>query len=156
TAQPIAAVDSFEGGTWNQEGTILYGSAAGPLFRVAAAGGTPAAVTTLDAAKAELSHRWPAFMPDGRHYVFCVSPSNRIRFASLDGTPARDVIAADARPVFSPAGYLLYGAQGLLQARRFNPTRGEFLGEAVTIAENVRMAVQNARATYSVSDNAIL
>ena len=40
------------------------------LFRVAAAGGTPASVTVLDQAREESGHVAPLFLPDGRHFVF--------------------------------------------------------------------------------------
>ncbi|OLC97688.1 MAG: hypothetical protein AUH86_07010 [Acidobacteria bacterium 13_1_40CM_4_58_4] len=40
------------------------------LFRVPAAGGAPSAVTTVDAARGEMNHAWPVFLPDGRHFLF--------------------------------------------------------------------------------------
>jgi eukaryotic-like serine/threonine-protein kinase len=151
----IAAASGFEGGTWNRDGTILFGSAAGPIFRVAADGGTPVKVTTIDAARGETSHRWPAFMPDGRHFVYVAAPKNHAWFGSLDGTGPRDLFATDAKAVFAAPGYLIYGLQGQIHARRFDPARGES-SDDVTIADNVRMSAQNLRGTYSVSDNGIL
>ena len=154
--QAIAAPPTFEGATWNRDGTILYGGTVGPLYRVPAEGGTPVAATKLDTSRGEVSHRWPVFMPDGRHYVFVVAPNNHVRFASLNDNAARDLFPVDAKAIFSPPGYLLYGTASQLLARRFDPARGEVLGEGITIAESVRMSMQNARATYSVSDNGIL
>ena len=61
------------GGTWNQYNVILFSPAvAGEsgLFRVPAAGGSPSAVTTVDAARGEMNHAWPVFLPDGRHFLF--------------------------------------------------------------------------------------
>src|ERR1019366_5888125 len=61
-----------DGGTWNQEGVIVfaaYGATAGAqLMRVPATGGVPTAVTALE--KDEMWHSGPQFLPDGRHLLF--------------------------------------------------------------------------------------
>ena len=59
-------MSDFSGGTWNRDGMIIFGSSKG-IFRVPAEGGTPEAVTTLDAN--ETGHFWPTFLPDGRRYL---------------------------------------------------------------------------------------
>ena len=55
------------GGTWGPDGTILFGSFEGPLFRIPALGGQPVAVTKLDR---QTSHRAPHFLPGGRQFLF--------------------------------------------------------------------------------------
>ena len=156
TVQTVAETPGFEGGTWNRDGIILYGTPTDGLFKVAAQGGQPQQVTRLDRAKGEVSHRWPVFMPDGRHYVFVATPRNTLRFATLESGEAKDLTTTEARAIYSPAGYLMYGVQGVLHARRFDPVRGEFDGDPSPIADNVRMLAQNARATYSVSETGVL
>ena len=39
-----------------------------------ASGGEPVAATELDATQEERSHRFPLFLPDGRHFLFGVEP----------------------------------------------------------------------------------
>jgi hypothetical protein len=39
------------------------------LRRVAAGGGSAEAATRLDLAAGDTSHAWPAFLPDGRHFL---------------------------------------------------------------------------------------
>ncbi|MBI3681838.1 MAG: PD40 domain-containing protein [Acidobacteria bacterium] len=56
-------------GAWNRDGVILLGSFAGGLSRVAAAGGTPVALTKLDASRQESFHAWPVFLPGGRRFL---------------------------------------------------------------------------------------
>ena len=47
----ICDVGSGRGGTWNEEGVILFNSVNdGPLLRVSATGGTPVPFTTVDKA----------------------------------------------------------------------------------------------------------
>jgi predicted Ser/Thr protein kinase len=59
------------GGTWNQEGVILFsGRQPGGLQRVSASGGVPAAVTELDAAQGEDAHYYPQFLPDGNRFLY--------------------------------------------------------------------------------------
>ena len=69
----ICDVGAGRGGTWNEEGTILFNSVNdGPLLRVNASGGTPAPITRVDQARSENSHRFPFFLPDGRKFLFYV------------------------------------------------------------------------------------
>ena len=41
-----------------------------PLFRVSGSGGKPVAVTHLEEQHQVSSHRWPWFLPDGRHFLY--------------------------------------------------------------------------------------
>ena len=73
------------GGTWNADGVIVFASTPGPLKRVLASGGVPTDVTTLKGPQ-ETQHVLPAFLPDGRHFLFAGGdPQNpSIEVASLD------------------------------------------------------------------------
>ena len=145
----------FEGGAWNRENTILFApSRSGSLYRISGDGGVPAGVTKLGAG--QTSHRWPCFMPDGRHFVFVVEPGNRIAFGSLDTAEFKVLFAADAKAVYSPAGYLLYARQGALHGQRFDARRGEVTGDPIQIADRVRFTLLNGRGAYSVSDTGVL
>jgi serine/threonine protein kinase len=62
---------SGRGGTWNAEGVIVFSpSTTQGLFRVSSAGGTPEPASNLNLAQAENSHRWPSFLPDGKHFLY--------------------------------------------------------------------------------------
>src|SRR5262249_59038944 len=60
--QEICEAAGFYGGTWNSDGTILFGSTQG-LQRVPAEGGKPEVLTRL--AEAEAWHYLPQVLPDG-------------------------------------------------------------------------------------------
>jgi hypothetical protein len=58
---------------------------------IAATGGNPAPVTKLDAASHD-THRWPYFLPDGRHFLYLAAnhadplgANTAIYLASVDG-----------------------------------------------------------------------
>jgi Tol biopolymer transport system component len=153
--QTICNIETFEGGTWNAEGVVLFSKGRGGLFRVDATGGEPAPATTLESTSSAGSHRWPMFLPDGRHYLFLAQPGNDVYYGGLDSTAPKRLVRAEARAVYS-VGYLLYGKDGTLLAHRFDAARGEVSGEPVRIADNVRMSQPNGRATYTASDDGVL
>ena len=83
--QVLCDVTEFSGGAWNAEGTILFGDHEG-LRRVSAQGGVTTLVTKI--APKEEAHRWPYFLPDGRHFVFLAdaerTEDHNLRVGSLD------------------------------------------------------------------------
>jgi hypothetical protein len=63
------------GGTWNQDGVILFApSPIAPLYRISASGGAATLATTLDPSKNEVAHGWPYFLPDGHHFLYLAGP----------------------------------------------------------------------------------
>src|SRR5262249_39693795 len=65
--QVLCDVKENRGGSWSRDGVILFGGIEG-LYRVSAQGGTP--VLATKASPMEEAHRWPYFLPDGKHFVF--------------------------------------------------------------------------------------
>src|SRR5215831_14594412 len=75
------------GGTWNAAGIILFTpSTNSGISEVSASGGMAKPVTELDRGHGENSHRWPVFLPDGRHFLFFVRSyqASGIYVGSLD------------------------------------------------------------------------
>src|SRR5215471_10979992 len=70
-ARDIAEITLGRGGAWSSENTIVFCPRPGEiLYRVDAAGGTPEPVTSLDPERAEATHGFPHFLPDGRHFLY--------------------------------------------------------------------------------------
>jgi len=152
------------GGTWNREGTIVFGpTPTGALYRVSASGGQPVAVTRLDAAKHETAHRYPQFLPDGRHFLYMAAnlagppndPANAIRIGSLDGKDDRLLI-----PVLSNASYaagrLLYVRDGTLLAQPFDPGRLALTGEPAALAQRIESSRWQSDSIFSASENLLI
>ena len=77
--QTLCDAIASRGGTWNREGVIVFAPGGwGPLYQVSAAGGQPSPVTALDQSRFETSHRWPFFLPDGKHFVY-FARSNQLK-----------------------------------------------------------------------------
>ena len=145
-----------EGGTWNRDGVIVFApKGTGTLFRVSSAGGQPAAVTKLSEADKDTSHRWPDFLPDGRHFLFLSQPSNVVYAGSLDSGEVKRLVNADSRALYAP-GYLTFIRGDTLVAQPFDARRLETTGEAVPVAEDLRVNASNGRAAFAVSESGVL
>jgi Tol biopolymer transport system component len=167
--QIICDAADGEGGTWNRDGDIVFGrDAATGLFRVSAAGGVPAALTTLDAARKQTSHRWPQFLPDGRHFLYLamagpVSPGGRVAagpdgpvlyVGSLDAASPTLVMTGALRAQYA-AGRLLFVKDGTLLSRAFDARSLRMSGDPVPIAQQVASNAFNARTAFAVSDGVL-
>ena len=72
------------------------------LLKVSAQGGTAAPATVLDKEK-HTTHRWPWFLPDGKHFIFLATSHTAgnpeydgIYFGSVDSTQSHMVVASDS------------------------------------------------------------
>src|SRR5262249_25573690 len=69
TSQTICEAPIGRGGSWNRDGVIVFAPRnRTALYRVPAGGGEPEPLTKFEGE--EGSHRWPVFLPDGRHFLF--------------------------------------------------------------------------------------
>jgi Tol biopolymer transport system component len=145
---PVAICDAgsiFTGGSWGGDGYILFSTLTSDIFRVAAAGGTAARVTTVDASRGEVLFRWPQVIPGG-HFLFWVEsskPENNGVYAASFAKPGEHakLLSADSSALYAPGGdgkgCLLWLRGGTLVAQEFNPLTLEFAGDPQPIAEGV-------------------
>jgi Tol biopolymer transport system component/tRNA A-37 threonylcarbamoyl transferase component Bud32 len=162
--QTICDAPQPRGGCWGADGTILLTPDLGTgLFRVPAAGGSPVPVTSLDPSLGETSHRFPQFLPDGRHFLYYARTSGMERewiySASLDSKDRRRLLQAASSVVYTPDGYLLFVREGNLLAQRFDAARLKLAGEPVSVAESMNYlgsSVADGYAAYSAARGGIL
>jgi len=148
--------------TWDANGTILVApNARSEILRITASGGTPVPVTKLDHAQ-HTTHRWPSFLPDGKHFLYLAAnhadphgASTGIYVASLDGKLNRLLLHSFARAEYA-SGYILYLRETILMARPFDPDKLDFTGEAVPVAESVTAAPGTWGAIFTASRNGVL
>jgi serine/threonine protein kinase len=151
-----APLDS-RGGSWNRDGTIIFSPAANAgLYRVQASGGPVTGATRLNTERGENSHRFPTFLPDGRHFVYVVRTDSAdnwgLSIASLDdpvGRPLLDRVQWQAQ--VTPQGMVVFLNNSTLLARPFDLKTLSASNSATTIAEGVG-STATAYAAFSASE----
>lgn len=152
-------------GTWSPNGTILFSTwgftGQHVLLRVSASGGAVTEATKLDAARREHFHYWPAFLPDGKHFLYAVETGEgwpkeerQIRIGELDSATTRFVARVQSRFEYSPTGHLLFAREGALFAQAFDPVGGVFRGDAFVVAPEIQTYVTTGDADFSVAARA--
>ena len=155
--QTICDAPQSGGASWGANGTIVFASKIDEgLRKVAANGGVPVQITTPDAARGEISHSNPAFLPDGRHFLFWVqAPKSSIRVGSIDSSETKHLFESDSRAVYA-SGHVFFVRQSTLFAQPFDTARLETSGEPMPISEDVRTFPLNGRSAFSASTNGVL
>jgi eukaryotic-like serine/threonine-protein kinase len=153
------------GGTWNRDGTIVFGqSIAGPLQRVSASGGVPTPATRIARQGGSQTHRWPFFLPDGKHFLYFVDWSapkdpqrNGIYVGSLGSGEPKLISSELSGTVTYTSGNLLYVRNSSLMAQPFNLDRLETSGPPVAIAQQeVEQDPNFSQSGFSASESGIL
>jgi Tol biopolymer transport system component len=149
------------GGTWNQEGTIVYSAASTAnyvLWKVPAGGGTATTVWPENAKDAGVSKIRPSFLPDGRHFLYAAAtgvvsaPSIAIEAGSLDSTEHIHVIDSGSTNAQYAQGHLLYLRDSTLMAQPFDLKQLATRGDALPVAEQIqRQGVQVPYGLFSAS-----
>ncbi|MGH9444054.1 MAG: protein kinase domain-containing protein [Thermoanaerobaculia bacterium] len=154
----ICDAERGAGGAWGSDGTILFALPTSPIFRVAASGGKPVPVTKLDSSLHVTAHRYPSFLPDGRHFLYMAADlsasasdsANSIRVGSLDGKLDRAIVPVASNAAYAD-GRLFYGRDGALLAQKFDVSRWEVKGDPETVSERVSQNGWFAFTLFSVS-----
>ncbi len=155
-ARPIGLIPDPLGGSWGANDVILVGSSSGPIRKVAASGGRPpVAVTEIDKG-VEDTHVWPAFLPDGKQFVFLADASSdeghRIRLGDLDGGPTRILKkGVRSQPIIDPAGRLLLAELGQLVAYPLDLRSGGLQDQSVLLATKVYPLTAHHQAPFSAA-----
>ncbi len=148
------------GGTWNQNGIILFT----PTFRaglmtIPASGGTPTKL--LDPATSEFSSfRWPQFMPDGKHFIYLAvqhekGAESSLFFGSLSDPKGKLIMPSGAGARFA-SGRLLFMRGTTLMSQIFDPSNGQLSGEPTPVSDQVLWDSGVWRAVFDVSNNGVL
>jgi len=158
----LADAPNPRGGAWSPDNVILYTpDYRDSLWKINASGGDAVRATQLDLSK-HSTHRWPTFLPDGKHFLFLATnhaggrrEDNGVYMGSLDSTASTIVLVSDAAALYS-SGYLLFHQQNALMAQKFDPDRGKLSGETLTLANDVQHDSGTFHTIFSVAQNGVL
>jgi serine/threonine protein kinase len=163
---PFTICDASDGrgGTWNQQGDILLTPSVNTtIFRVSSSGGPLVPVTTMDPSKNETTHRWPYFLPDGRHFLYwsgsVFAPretlTNSVMLSSLDSKESRFLLHSHTNGIYA-SGHILFMRQYTLMAQPFDSRSLQLTGEAVPVADPVQEGRSVAKGVFSASEDGLL
>ena len=148
--QSLAPVLNGYGGTWNQDGTILFirGAATQPVSRVNASGGDVTSVAATAPLPQQASQDAPQFLPDGRHFLYHVSGPPEVQgtyAAELDGQRSHRVV--DAAATYG-SGRLFFIRQGTLHAQGFDTTTLRTTANPIAVADQVSAVSASSENTF--------
>jgi Tol biopolymer transport system component len=146
---PVVLCDAPDGrgAAWSPQDVIVFApNNQGPLSRVSSSGGAPTTLTELDAARKERGHRYPQWLPDGRHFLYVAIASTEevsTFAASLEGGKPVEVCRGGSMGRFAPPGNLLFLDTGVnspvrrVLARSFDPSSLRTSGDARLVLDKV-------------------
>jgi hypothetical protein len=159
--KPVVLCDrvGFYGGTWGEDGTIVYSGSTG-LMRVAASGGMCQPLTNADSEKGE-AHRWPQFLPGGQAIVFTIGAqrsfdSAQIAVLDLKTGQQHVVVNGGSTGRYVPSGHLVYVRGGTMFAVPFDTKRLRTTGAETQIMDGVYYNSGGGFADYAFSNFGLL
>ncbi len=156
----LADAPNPRGGTWSEDNVIVYEpDYRDTLWKISAAGGTATRLTKMDPLK-HTTHRWPRFLPDGKHFLFFATnhsgnSEQGIYIGSVEDGSYKHVLDSDSDVRYG-SGYLIYHLQSQLLAQKFDSKRGTVSGDPVTLASLVDYDATTWHTTFAVSQNGLL
>jgi serine/threonine protein kinase len=145
-AEVICDAPFGRGGSWNRANVIVFApDAQGPLHRVAATGGTPAPLTTLDRARAQQGHRFPFFLPDGDRFLFAAIPARNGAFdvfaGSLQAPSSVTFVGSfDSAPAFIEPDWLLFARQSVVAVQHVDPKTLKATSDPISLGDQPGVA----------------
>jgi serine/threonine-protein kinase len=145
-AVDLADASLDRGAVWCPDGSIVFApTSTGGLVRLPPGGGPPEALTKVDAAQGERTHRWPAVLPGGREVAFTIGrvgqPGNyedsRIDAVDLSTGKRRALLEGASMVRFTANGLALLGRDGQLLAAPLAALDGRRAEDAVQVLRNV-------------------
>jgi len=156
----LADTPNPRGGTWSADNIIVYEpDYRDTLWKISASGGSPSRLTKFDNGK-HTTHRWPSFLPDGKHFLFfgtnhSGNSEQGVYFGSIGDGAYKHILDSDSGAQYA-SGYLLYHLQSQLLAQKFDPSNGKLSGDAMTVANVVEFDAGTWHTTFSASQNGLL
>ncbi len=164
---PVTLADAPDnrGGTWNKNGMIVFSaSATEGLSMISENSGNVKKITTPDTTKNERTHRWPSFLPDGKHVLFTMgtiaSPdyyeNAEIDVVDIETGERKSLIKGASTARYISTGHILFSRSGVLYIVPFDADDLEIKGQPIPVIEGVYSELTTGITNYMVSDNGTL
>ncbi len=154
----ICAAPAGRGGTWNQDGDIVFApNSTGGLYLVSSNGGEPKQVAQANSTLHGQSLRFPYFLPDGKHFLYSIendfngsSPSDAVKVGSINSNVNKVIFNSSTNAEFAN-GYIFFAKQSILFCQKFDLGDFQLSGDIQTVAGNVNYFDARIKASFSVS-----
>ncbi len=133
------ATTEVRGASWGADDQVVFAPTfTGPLMQVSASGGKVTPATTLDKGRNQGTHRWPSFLPDGRHFLYYAAGSGgqepgEIFVGEVGSGRVKHLVQASSIAVYAPPGYLMFVRGSSLVAQAFDVDTFEVHGDTMPL-----------------------
>ena len=152
---------------WMPDGRVIFeaavpgaGTRRKALFIVHERGGRAEALPGGNVVPNEQAQRFPATLPDGRHYLYLswtTEPTERgIYLGAVDSDRRTLLVKTGFRPAFIAPDLLVYVRDRTLVAQRFSLNEARLEGDPMEIASGVALEAIPGQATFAVSPNGVI
>jgi len=135
---PVCNASNGKGGSWGADDRILFTPAHNtPIMMVAAGGGEPVPVTSPDKDPDFRSHRFPRWLPDGKHFLYLAwhrsagvranTTDATLRVGSVDGDLDKELMPVQTDVRYAE-GHIFYVHENNLMYRPFDAAKLDFTG----------------------------
>ena len=127
------------------------------LLQVADSGGTPVELTTPNAEKDEIGHRYPMMLPGGKQVLFQVShegglQNSRTAILTLSSNKWHFIIDEESYyPHYGSTGHIMFVQAGMPMAVPFDLKKLEISGTPLPVLEDVAVEAEG-NINFSFSD----
>jgi serine/threonine-protein kinase len=161
----LTKIGDSRGLSWMADDSLIYvPEATGGLFQISANGGEPHAITKVDEAKKERTHRWPQALPGGKAVLFTVGSIDKpddydnanIEAVVLETGERKLLIQGASVARYVPTGHLIFARDGVLYAVRFDLNRLTVSGKPVPVLTGVAGDKTTGAVHFSISNDGTL
>lgn len=140
--------------SWSTSGRILFAAVEGrEVLSVSASGGAVTPEFKPDEAKGEARVAFPAFLPDGRRFLYLLRMRDGTGWLMVreSGQAPRRVTAIDSNVALAEPGHLVFAKGGTLMGQAFDAASATISGEPFVIAPTVRYFLTTGLGAFSAS-----
>jgi Tol biopolymer transport system component/predicted Ser/Thr protein kinase len=158
TPSKICDTAFFYGGSWLNDGRILFSNRDAGVFQVPASGGVPSPVALLDRSRGDVTYEDPKLLPGGRFlYTLQGVESQDVYAASLTKPAERTRLIKNGQNAWYVRGndgkdYLIWISGGRLLVQPLDVNHLQLTGEPRSLGESARFAASGGNVlVYSLS-----
>ncbi len=165
TPQVLATALVARGGSWGTQGVIIYSpNAESSIWRVNADGSAMAPATQSIRTADDQSHRWPVFLPDGKHFLFWAGTFGNLKddrasgiyLSSLEGKERKLVARCHSSFGYDAHNLFYADEQRQLVSIGFDVSAGTASGSTSVVANIVGFQPSTYWSAFTVANNGTL